>query len=162
MATTALARGARTSANLLILLLGTAVFLSYVDRGSIAVTPLMKGELKLSNGPMAGRCRPSSGSMRSAIVCRLAVRTFLSLQVARGRNSDLGGEHASHGIRRRVRFAVGAAHHARHRREPRLSGRFEDYRAARARRAARRCQCGPRDGNCPRSGGRHARWRVHP
>ncbi len=50
MATTALARGARTSANLLILLLGTAVFLNYVDRGSIAVaSPLMKGELKLSN-----------------------------------------------------------------------------------------------------------------
>lgn len=50
MATVAIARGARTSANLLILLLGIAVFLNYVDRGSIAVAaPLMKGELKLSN-----------------------------------------------------------------------------------------------------------------
>ena len=50
MATTALARGTRTSANLLILLLGAAVFLNYVDRGSIAVaSPLMKGELRLSN-----------------------------------------------------------------------------------------------------------------
>jgi len=50
LATTALARGTRTSANLLILLLGAAVFLNYVDRGSIAVaSPLMKGELKLSN-----------------------------------------------------------------------------------------------------------------
>jgi len=34
----------------LVLLLGTAVFLNYVDRGSIAVaSPLMKGELQLSN-----------------------------------------------------------------------------------------------------------------
>jgi MFS family permease len=50
MATIAIARGARTSANLLILLLGTAIFLNYVDRGSIAVAaPLMKGELGLSN-----------------------------------------------------------------------------------------------------------------
>ena len=34
----------------MVLLLGTAVFLNYVDRGSIAVaSPLMKGELQLSN-----------------------------------------------------------------------------------------------------------------
>jgi MFS family permease len=33
-----------------VLLLGTAIFLNYIDRGSIAVAaPLMKGELKLSN-----------------------------------------------------------------------------------------------------------------
>ena len=50
MATSAIARSGRTSANLLVLLLGTAVFLNYVDRGSIAVaSPLMKGELQLSN-----------------------------------------------------------------------------------------------------------------
>jgi MFS family permease len=50
MATTAMARTRRSSANLLILLLGTAIFLNYVDRGSIAVAaPLMKGELQLSN-----------------------------------------------------------------------------------------------------------------
>src|SRR5213075_760538 len=50
MATTAMGRGARTSANLLVLLLGAAVFLNYVDRGAIAVAaPLMKGELGLSN-----------------------------------------------------------------------------------------------------------------
>ena len=50
MATTALPASARTSANLLVLLLGTAIFLNYVDRGSIAVAaPLMKGELGLSN-----------------------------------------------------------------------------------------------------------------
>lgn len=50
MATTAVPGSVRTSANLLILLLGTAVFLNYVDRGSIAVAaPLMKGELGLSN-----------------------------------------------------------------------------------------------------------------
>jgi MFS family permease len=50
MATTALPAGARSAANLLVLLLGAAVFLNYVDRGSIAVAaPVMKGELKLSN-----------------------------------------------------------------------------------------------------------------
>jgi MFS family permease len=43
-------RGAGTSANLLVLLLGAAVFLNYVDRGAIAVAaPLMKGELGLTN-----------------------------------------------------------------------------------------------------------------
>ena len=39
----------RTAGNLLILLLGAAVFLNYVDRGAIAVAaPVMKGELGLS------------------------------------------------------------------------------------------------------------------
>ena len=48
MASLAIDRGSRT-ANALILLLGTAIFLNYVDRGSIAVAaPLMKGELGLS------------------------------------------------------------------------------------------------------------------
>jgi MFS family permease len=50
MATTVMTRSTRTSANLLVLLLGAAIFLNYVDRGSIAVAaPLMKGDLKLSN-----------------------------------------------------------------------------------------------------------------
>lgn len=50
MATAALAPRGQASANLLVLLLGTVIFLNYVDRGSIAVAaPLMKGELKLSN-----------------------------------------------------------------------------------------------------------------
>ena len=50
MATVAISRGGRAPANLLILLLGIAVFLNYVDRGSIAVAaPLMKGDLHLSN-----------------------------------------------------------------------------------------------------------------
>jgi MFS family permease len=50
MATTALQASARNTANLLVLLLGAAIFLNYVDRGSIAVAaPVMKGELKLSN-----------------------------------------------------------------------------------------------------------------
>ena len=50
MATAALARSTRTSANLLVLMLGLLVFLNYVDRGSISVAaPLMKGDLKLSN-----------------------------------------------------------------------------------------------------------------
>ena len=50
MATTALPVSARNSASLLVLLLGTAVFLNYVDRGSLAVAaPVMKGELGLSN-----------------------------------------------------------------------------------------------------------------
>lgn len=43
------ATGAKTGANALILVLGTAVFLNYVDRGAIAVgAPLMKAELGLS------------------------------------------------------------------------------------------------------------------
>ena len=46
MATTTLTRSA---GNGLILLLGAAVFLNYVDRGAIAVAaPVMKGELGLS------------------------------------------------------------------------------------------------------------------
>jgi len=50
MATAALSRSGRTSANLLILLLGTAVFLNYVDRGAIGIAaPRMKDELGLSD-----------------------------------------------------------------------------------------------------------------
>src|SRR3954463_2418281 len=50
MATAAIRPGVRTSANLIVLLLGAAIFLNYVDRGSIAVAaPGMKGELGLSN-----------------------------------------------------------------------------------------------------------------
>src|SRR4030095_4016989 len=46
---TAKAASAKTAANALILLLGAAIFLNYVDRGAIAVAaPLMKGELGLS------------------------------------------------------------------------------------------------------------------
>ena len=45
----ATAARARTAGNALILLLGAAVFLNYVDRGAIAIAaPLMKGELGLS------------------------------------------------------------------------------------------------------------------
>src|SRR5258708_2350419 len=50
MATAAFEQSTRASVNLLVVLLGTIIFLNYVDRGSIAVAaPLMKGELKLSN-----------------------------------------------------------------------------------------------------------------
>src|SRR4051794_14251330 len=49
MATTAVSRGVRASANLLVLLLGAAVFLHYVDRGAIGIAaPIMKTELGLS------------------------------------------------------------------------------------------------------------------
>ena len=49
MATTAVSPGVRTSANLLVVLLGTAVFLNYVDRGSISIAaPRMKDDLGLS------------------------------------------------------------------------------------------------------------------
>lgn len=49
MATAIAAPRVRTAANALILLLGVAVFLNYVDRGAIAVAaPVMKGELGLS------------------------------------------------------------------------------------------------------------------
>src|SRR3954463_3570257 len=50
MATTAVSPSVRTSANLLVLLLGTAIFLNYVDRGSLpTAAPLLKGDLGLSN-----------------------------------------------------------------------------------------------------------------
>ena len=50
MATAAVPKATRDVANLLVLVLGTAIFLNYVDRGSLAVAaPLMKGELGLSN-----------------------------------------------------------------------------------------------------------------
>ena len=49
MATARLDRKLRGSANFLVILLGLAVFLNYIDRGAIAVAaPLMKGELGLS------------------------------------------------------------------------------------------------------------------
>jgi MFS family permease len=49
LATAALGRTVGWSSNLLILLLGAAIFLNYVDRGAIAVAaPLMKSELRLS------------------------------------------------------------------------------------------------------------------
>lgn len=49
MATAAIARPASRSANLLVLLLGTAIFLNYVDRGAIGIAaPLMSRELGLS------------------------------------------------------------------------------------------------------------------
>jgi MFS family permease len=45
----ATAVGAKTAGNALILLLGAAVFLNYVDRGAVGIAaPLMKGELGLS------------------------------------------------------------------------------------------------------------------
>ena len=50
MATTTLDRGVRTSANLLILLLGIAIFLNYVDRGALpTAAPVLKKDLALSN-----------------------------------------------------------------------------------------------------------------
>jgi MFS family permease len=49
MATTAIERGVRTSANLLVLLLGLAIFLNYVDRGALPVAaPKLTGDLRLS------------------------------------------------------------------------------------------------------------------
>jgi MFS family permease len=49
MASTSMSRDARASVNLLILLLGAAVFLNYVDRGAIGIAaPKMKDELGLS------------------------------------------------------------------------------------------------------------------
>jgi MFS family permease len=50
MATTAMTRAGRTSANLVVLLLGTAIFLNYVDRGALpTAAPLLKGDLGLTN-----------------------------------------------------------------------------------------------------------------
>jgi MFS family permease len=50
MATVTMGRPASRSANLLVLLLGTAVFLNYVDRGAIGIAaPLMTRELGLSH-----------------------------------------------------------------------------------------------------------------
>ena len=49
MSSTAIESSARSTVNLLILLLGVAVFLNYVDRGAIAIAaPKMKGELGLT------------------------------------------------------------------------------------------------------------------
>ena len=49
MATATIAR-ARQTGSALVFLLGTAIFLNYVDRGALPVAaPLLKGDLKLSN-----------------------------------------------------------------------------------------------------------------
>jgi MFS family permease len=49
MATAAMGRTARTSANLLVLLLGTAIFLNYVDRGALPVaSPKLISALRLT------------------------------------------------------------------------------------------------------------------
>ena len=48
-ASAAIARSSRSSANLLVLLLGTAVLLNYIDRGAIGIAaPVMTRELRLS------------------------------------------------------------------------------------------------------------------
>ena len=50
MATAVIGRTARSSASLLVLLLGIAIFLNYVDRGALpTAAPVMKSELGLSN-----------------------------------------------------------------------------------------------------------------
>ena len=50
MASTSASRGGRTSANLLVVMLGAAVFLNYVDRATLGIAaPLMIGDLKLTN-----------------------------------------------------------------------------------------------------------------
>jgi MFS family permease len=50
MASAAIGRTARASVNLLVLLLGVAIFLNYVDRGALpTAAPALKGELGLSN-----------------------------------------------------------------------------------------------------------------
>ena len=50
MATIATARSGRNTANLIVLLLGVAIFLNYVDRGALpTAAPALKSELKLSN-----------------------------------------------------------------------------------------------------------------
>ena len=49
MATTAFTRSTRVSVNLLVLLLGTAIFLNYVDRGALPIAaPKLTGDLGLS------------------------------------------------------------------------------------------------------------------
>src|SRR5690348_8067061 len=49
MAATAIRTGTRTPANLLVLLLGVAIFLNYVDRGALPVAaPKLTGDLGLS------------------------------------------------------------------------------------------------------------------
>jgi MFS transporter, ACS family, D-galactonate transporter len=49
MASIAIGRTTRTTANLLILLLGTAIFLNYVDRGSLpTAAPVLTKDLNLS------------------------------------------------------------------------------------------------------------------
>jgi len=50
MATASLPKTTRNAANLLVLLLGTAIFLNYVDRGALpTAAPALKSELRLSN-----------------------------------------------------------------------------------------------------------------
>ena len=53
------------------------------------------------------------------------------------RHPAVGGEHLADGLRRRLRFAARAAHHARRRRKHLLSRQLEDHRPPRPARAAR-------------------------
>ena len=94
MASTAVSLPARRTANMLVLLLGAALFLNYVDRGAIAVAaPLMKGEFKLS--------ATDFGLAVSAffwvyapvqLIRRLAVRPLLRLSAHGGSASCCGPE----------------------------------------------------------------------
>ena len=74
--------GARPATNALILLLGAAVFLNYVDRGAIGIaSPLMKSDLGLSEEAYGVVFGLLLDLRAGADVCRLAVRSLLRLQV---------------------------------------------------------------------------------
>ena len=127
----------------LVLLLGAAVFLNYVDRGAIAVAaPLMKGELALTNDRVRNsRLGLLLGLCAGAAVRGLAVRPLLGLSLDGAGHCPVGGEHPADGAGRRLCLAARTAHHARHRREHCLSRQLQDHRPPRSAGPARRRQC---------------------
>ena len=129
----------RTAGNPLILLLGAAVFLNYVDRGAIGIAaPLMKSDLGLSE--------EAYGVAFSAFFWIYApVQLFAGWLCDRFSVYKLmaagillwAGKHLPDGICRRVCFAAHPSDHARRRRKHLLSGQLQDHRPPRPARAAR-------------------------
>ena len=157
--------GARTATNALVLLLGAAVFLNYVDRGAIGIAaPLMKSELGLSATAFGvASSRPSSGFTAPVqFVRRLAVRPLLRLPADGRGHAALGGRDVPDGLCRRLRVAAGPARDARGRREHRVSREARRSLPAGPGRAAGHRQCSRVHRHRPGPRGRHAGGRPDP
>ena len=141
----------------LVLLLGAAVFLNYVDRGAIAIAaPMMKPELGLSN--------EAYGLAVSAFFWIYAPMQlfagwlcdrFSVYKLMAGRHPAVGGQHLADGLCRRLCVAARAARHARRGREHFLPRQSKIIARHVPPERPRHGQRGGGAGDRHRSGGRH-------